>query len=86
MFYSYINFFLLLQALFPEAVNVEKTTENSSPQTFYVFSTLSTVSSDFIEVNTSIPIHMRYHEPRKNQEYVFITLKNPELWIRCEGQ
>ena len=71
--------------MFTGDVDIEKPTEASQPLTFYVFSDMID-NHGYVGNNHSIPIHLRYHKPRSNEEYVTVALENPQLLIKCEGR
>lgn len=62
----------------PLYVDVEKTTSKSDPFTVYLYESVRK------EVNITLPIHFRYHDPSE-RKFERIQVESPTLYVRCRN-
>ncbi|XP_055643882.1 phosphatidylinositol-glycan biosynthesis class X protein isoform X2 [Toxorhynchites rutilus septentrionalis] len=70
--------FKKINSYVPLYVDVEKPASKSSPFTVYLFGNIRR------EVNITLPIHFRYHDPSQ-KKFERIQIESPLLYIQCRG-
>lgn len=70
--------FKKINSYVPLYVDVEKPASKASPFSLYLFETVRK------EVNITLPIHFRYHDPSE-RKFERIQIESPTLYVQCRG-
>ncbi|XP_062548327.1 phosphatidylinositol-glycan biosynthesis class X protein [Armigeres subalbatus] len=70
--------FKKINSYVPLYVDVEKPASKASPFSLYLFDTVRR------EVNITLPIHFRYHDPSE-RKFERVQIESPTLFVQCRG-
>lgn len=68
------------------AVDIEKPKELSPNLVFIIFPQQFIAIGPEYVTNVTVPVHIRYHQPSSRYDTVQIQLKNPRLYLLCQGK